>query len=234
MSDTAKIVNECIQSFLAEYMGSPILHLRESSTQSQLRDLIQKKIEPKESFATVKDANSKTADTCGTGNVYRTQEEMKVGEIAKQRSDIIVFRSSNESDPIHLFREKNGALDIIAKTRIEDIEAVIEIKAACSADKSQRQLFRKDLFKLLEITPTNEKLSRHFVLIDKSVPTSNFKEIEKKPKPEWWLPEGDPQEQTLKMEDNPPKNKPFVHVWWIAHNKECEHAKVEQRYCIYA
>lgn len=233
MKSTSEIVNGCIEEFLKEYIISPLLYLRESSAQSRLRELIHQALDKKTCHAQVMDANKDDGPAYGRGEVARTQEEMKVPNEKNSRTDIIVFREATEKNPITLSRERNGALDIIARTKSVDIDAAIEIKAACSADKSQRALFVQDLIKLLSIKDAPPKISRHFVLIDKSVCLGGVDTIKNKdPITEWWNQEPNSAESEIKVNESAPGNKPFVHVWTI--EAPDNNVSIKHRYCTHS
>jgi hypothetical protein len=169
--------------------------------------------------------------------VDRVQLESKLwqaGSTASDRSDLVIFRSER---PVTLTRYPNGMLDIVSRVRAEEVEAVVELKAACTFDKGQRHLFRLDIRKLWDLAP-NVAFDRHFVLIDKSLPvlcapplparkrapqvapvdgwhTEDEAEIREKWPPkalnECWLNSPRPT-----LHDVAPVGRRFVHVWDLA------------------
>lgn len=104
-------------------------------------------------------------------------------------------------------------MDIVAHLPLENIEAVIEIKAACSADPAQRAKFCSDVVKLLRL-PSDHEVERHFVLVDKSLPLGptglHKRFIEKKPPVLNWHEGGE-----FVVPDLEPAvpNGPSVHLW---------------------
>ena len=123
-----------------------------------------------------------TVSKCGTGEkqsiksdnpTLRNQHEMKVrppNGPPIEKSDLVLLKSNIT---LQLQRARNGALDVIAPVHIHCIDAVVELKAACSADPEQRHLFRLDVEKLqtvLKNTPADQQIEVHFVLVDKSLP----------------------------------------------------------------
>jgi hypothetical protein len=90
--------------------------------------------------------------------------ELKIG--GQQRSDIVLLRSDG---PIQITRYAQGHNDVVAAIRSEDVDAVIELKACCSADKAMRHGCRLDIQKLVEL-PATSGIRRYFVFIDKSLP----------------------------------------------------------------
>lgn len=178
----------------------------------------------------------------------RVQMEVRVTNAngrGPEKSDIVVLRSTRDENamPITARRYANGAFDIVSMIEITDAVAVIEVKAACSADFQQRHLFRSDLNKLLELRKACEDDSvgpeLHFVLIDKSVAISGMPPelfgldplAGAMPRQDWHVES----EQFLAAQtergvrefwtespkpllfDAPPDSGAFVHVWEMAH-----------------
>lgn len=168
-----------IRDLLTEYMNAPLRYLREINLQVRLGNLMLEKLRERGDAVDTQVTVSK----CGRGAksavlsdtpTLRVQHEMKVRPstgLAKDRSDIVLIKP--EPAEVHLKRARNGALDVIAPIALECIDAIVEIKAACSFDPEQRHLFRSDvakLRKLLAAALPEQKLEAHFVLIDKSLP----------------------------------------------------------------
>ena len=168
-----------IKDLLTEYVKFPLMRLREINQQAELSNLMMKKLakagDPLHTTITI--------SSCGTGGVravqsdastQRVQQELKVrasGDPAKDRSDVVLLKCG--PDHVHLKRERNGTLDVVAGVSIECVDSIVEIKAACSFDPVQRHLFRRDVVKMLELiraAPSSQYIEAHFVLIDKSLP----------------------------------------------------------------
>jgi hypothetical protein len=226
--NTENPVEDAIIRLLNEYIDNPLLYLREANQQCRLQNLISENLSANNKLHCQTEifSNSKDGKLVGAGLTCRVQEELKVGSGKRDVSDIVVLREAGSKSPVKLLREKYGALDIIAKIRNEDVDAVIEIKAACSADPEQRHLFRKDVVKLLGIAKADDetsicrKLSLHFVLIDKSLAVGAVDILlNKDQKQTWW--KGAPQtcrgeeSPQLRVVDDVSPETPFVHVWTI-------------------
>lgn len=166
-------VASAIENLFTEYRTAPLRFLREINLQVRLGQLIEKELElrdaPLVTSATLSKVGKKAQSLMPvTTPVFRIQHEMKVAD-GKEKSDIVVLKAEH---PVSLLRGKMGALDVVAAIPARDVEAVIEVKAACSADREQRHLFRKDVSKLhqLRLSATDGDFEMHFVLFDKSIP----------------------------------------------------------------
>ena len=168
MTETSQQVESSIRDLLNDYLRNPLRFMREVGQQVYLRELILAKLNPNECSVKLLDHGKDKPVPVPIWKLQRVQLEAKVEAIkgsADDRSDLVVLRPGQ---PIQLTRFPNGALDIVARVNPEDVECVIEIKTACSADKSQRHLFRKDIDKLWRLVPS-APFDRHFVLIDRSL-----------------------------------------------------------------
>jgi hypothetical protein len=224
-------LEKAIEALLREYIDFPLRYLREYNQQVRLVTLVASELGQAElATDTVAEVVSGTGRKPeGQGCIWRPQIEAKVKDAEGEASDLVLLREADEANPILLERKGNGHLDIVATVRAEDVIAVVEIKAACSADDSQRHLFRRDVLKLFELQRRAKldagQISCHFVLIDKSLPMGGFKGAAKSPQPDWH--QGPPPGRFL-----PPDNTfesspqlvlhtggtedvagPYVHVW---------------------
>lgn len=173
MSTLQAPVETAITALLTAYIGQPVQVMREIGLQAKLRDLIASSLEPNYCDVRIVDVDSESLDARPVSGwkVDRVQLEAKVwqaGSPTGDRSDLVVFRSGRT---LTLTRFPNGALDIVSRVRADDVETVVELKAACTFDKGQRHLFRQDIRKLWDLAP-NAGFDRHFVLLDKSLPVS--------------------------------------------------------------
>jgi hypothetical protein len=168
MQNTSSLVETAIQQLFAEYLASPVRFMRELGQQVRLRDLIQERLSPDTCPAQIRDEGKETDPQQTPWPIQRVQLEVKLGTGeagGSERSDLAVFKAGA---PVTLTRFPNGALDIVSRVDPSAVECVVELKAACSADKAQRHLFRKDIKKLWHLT-ASRGMDCHFVLIDKSL-----------------------------------------------------------------
>lgn len=255
-----QIVSSAICRLLKDYASNPLMHLREINLQVHLGNLILAGMaaaqHPLDSEALLVAPGPKPKANWvgeGRGKVLRVQHELKIGKAEsgteannRKKTDIVLLRDAQATDPVRLTCEKFGPLDVIASIEAKDVEAVIEIKAACSADPAQRHLFRKDIAKLLEIESVFSacpNASYHFVLIDKSIPIEPFTANwgGKPAVDEWEL--GDPEHvfvqasgsrkkmtsprwNFLKVRPRPDSPDKHVHVWSLSPK-----VKPRLRYC---
>lgn len=242
-------VAACIESLLTDYRAQPLSLMREIGIQARLHRLLQRDLADETCRMQVRTGDSRRRQPVATCYLAeRVQMEVRVTNAdghGPEKSDIVVLRSTRDEQamPITATRYANGAFDIISKIDIADAAAVIEVKAACSADFQQRHLFRCDLNKLLELRKACEAQSAspelHFVLIDKSVaisgrPTEGFGVdplVRAMPRHDWHVESeqflGTQTERGVRefwtnspralLLDATPDSRAFVHVWEMAH-----------------
>ena len=256
-------IAKCINTLFKYYQASPLALMREIGIQARLHSLIQEDLHDKTCLMEIRIGKSKSATTVPSRHkAERTQMEVRITNTewrGSEKSDIVVLRSTagKKALPITATRYAMGAFDIISKIRIVDTAAVIEVKAACSADFQQRHLFRTDLNKLLNLLDAREDGSHpelHFVLIDKSVAipctqTASFgaDPLERAmPRHDWHLESDEflrlqTDSNVKKFWENSPKSllsdtQPefgaFVHVWELAHKDGKATGKLLHRYAV--
>lgn len=162
-----QLISNAIGKLLTEHIESPTKLMREIGHQARLCEILNQALVPRSvqarlfqgpKFAPI------AGETESTYEVQRVQMELKIG--GQQRSDIVLLRSDG---PIQITRYAQGHNDVVAAIRSEDVDAVIELKACCSADKAMRHGCRLDIQKLGEL-PAANAIRRYFVFIDKSLP----------------------------------------------------------------
>lgn len=198
-------VSSAIESLFDEYRGAPLRFLREINLQVRLGQLIEEELKSRNASLDTRATLTRGGNTVQvTTPVFRIQHEMKVAE-GKEKSDIVVLKAEHH---VSLSREKMGALDVVAAIPARDVEAVIEVKAACSADREQRHLFRKDVSKLhrLSLSATDGDFEMHFVLFDKSIPVG-IDLLKDNPDPYMQWEKGDPYAVAYKG-----PNVPVIHA----------------------
>lgn len=227
-----------IRKLLIGYVAAPLRHLREINSQVHLGNLILDELhsrgEPIEVTATVStDGSGLIRIVRSDTPTLRVQHEMRVqgaklegaSKLTREKSDIVLLKAAPAE--VHLRRERNGVLDVIAPISVTSIDAVIEIKAACSFDPEQRHLFRMDVAKLQALLDASEGTAPefHFVLLDKSLPVGpHIQEFGPLPVDSWEC--GAPGGRQLKrkgaiaFEPSPQlalsaviSSEPVIHVW---------------------
>lgn len=233
-STHSRVVVQSITELIGEYIDYPLRCLREVNLQVRLGHILLANLQregvclevpvgvwPKRRVGTAAE---------GRGVIIRVQHEVKIAGTNGECSDTVVLREATDSAPIELTRWNNGHLDIVASIRPQDVAAVIELKAACSADPSQRHGFRSDVAKLLRLSKIGgQAIERHFVLIDKAISVSGHAAAasSKAAVADWHV--GAPYKYSsgrkehrrstpspqLALEDTPEKGFGAVHIWDI-------------------
>lgn len=238
---SAAAIEQAITTVFGEYVNNPLLYLREANIQFRLLQAIKETLIGDDcAHASVIDR--KRGTEVGQGRVGRVQAELKPGGGNTCVADLVVLRTATEESPVKLLREKNGALDIVAEVDPNDLDAVIEIKAACSADPMQRLLFRKDLNKLSEIGKKRMSatpVQLHFVLIDKSVALGKIETVANKPAVDtWWKQErlgtknANLVSETYSFDASgeKPASERFIHIWTLAKSDGDPAAQLQHLY----
>lgn len=227
-------ISASIIQLIEDYKTNPLRFMREIGMQAQLRMLLQA------AYGETCSAQIRQGRvvTVTPHVVERVQMELRVQDAANrgpEKSDVVVLRSTFNAPPITLTRYPNGSYDIVSKISLSDASAVIELKAACSADVSQRHLFRSDVSKLLDLADAcvaeQACPELHFVLIDKSVGISGPALAAHMPIRDWHF---EPQEiineltdlglerfvqnsPRIEIRNSQPLTGAFVHVWMMDH-----------------
>jgi hypothetical protein len=182
VTPVAGVISECIRQLIQEYVAEPFLYLREANPQAKLWTMLRRELHPQIVRATVvphrrlkqhphiHQAEFKTS---------RVQLQMKVG--GAKVTDIMVFRSDRL---VTLTCGRAGPADVVARVSPDHVEAVIEIKAAPSSKRKDRQSFAEDIMKLHKLQSKARHLHCYFVLLDKSVSVSGA--TSKEPPDESW------------------------------------------------
>jgi hypothetical protein len=161
---TRKTIREAIQQLLREHVEEPFLLLREVGMQARLWHLLRKAINPEFVTAQIMAKNSLHQHTRAF-KTSRVQLELKVG--GRKKSDIVILRADRNP---RLTCWPAGPTDVVAAIDPDDVEAVIEMKAAPSRAPEQREAFTDDIKKLDELRGKHPRIQCYFVLVDKSVP----------------------------------------------------------------
>ena len=223
-------VGRCIEELLTRYATNPLLHLREAGFQHALASHLESRF-PGTCAAEIGNSDPRVTpfDAPKDHRVSLVQLEAKIqssvgddDRTGSQRSDILLLRQDAK---VRLTRFPNGALDVVARVPCANVIAAVEIKSACSADKGQRHLFRKDIAKLWSLAP-GAAISRHFVLIDRSISFPGYI-TNLSHRDEWHVEDNaDMKGWTLKarwecwetspritIDESVPSSEHFVHIW---------------------
>lgn len=234
----SEVIEQSIEALFDLYRGHPLRLMREIGIQTRLASLIQTGLAQPFSRAQIVNGHAihDTEDT-----VERVQMEIRVevpGHSGREASDLVVLRHS-ENEAVALTLYPNGHLDIVAKISARDVAAVIEIKAACSADRQERHQFRLDVGKLLSLA-SRIRLhggivpQMHFVLVDKSLSVGEHDRSRMQPRREWftelttevdtWTDLGQERFWTnsprIQVGSTEPAHTAFVHVWTLKQEED--------------
>jgi len=160
--EAQRVIREAITQLLRGFQEDPFLDLREADPQARLLHLVRSGLTP--GTVPVQLIHDKRAVHVKRPAEIRTSRAHMEMKLDDQRSDRIVFRSM---DAVTLHVRPEGALDVIAQVRGEELVAVVELKSAPSS--SQHLTFRRDLHKLFLATARYPRLLGFFVLLDKSL-----------------------------------------------------------------
>ncbi|WP_157039384.1 hypothetical protein [Aquincola tertiaricarbonis] len=236
-------ITAAITELFSEYHSQPFAVMREIGLQARLHAMLRECLLQETCRVQVRAGRANHLTTMLT---ERIQMEVRVTDnegIGPKKSDIVILRSTSEAtaDPITATRYPNGVFDIVSKLCVADTSAVIEVKAACSADLAERHKFRLDLSKLLELAEACPQCTAcpelHFVLVDKSVGLGGQRYgaqplAHRMPVRDWhcedqeFIAKQTPRSQKLFWEDSPRlqlldappgDSQPYVHVWELVH-----------------
>jgi hypothetical protein len=162
---TLDAIRAAIAEALAAFRVRPFYNLRESDPQSCLllaiRHALGDQVVP--ALLTLeKGARHAHSEDVQTSRVHT---ELKIEKTLV--SDIVVFRDDRR---VRLRCYPAGPCDVVATIDGDDIDVVIEIKAAPSS--SQTKTFVKDLQKLSTLRVRHPHIHPMFVLFDKSLPAA--------------------------------------------------------------
>jgi len=164
---TRQIIRKAIKQLLEEHVNKPFLLLREVGLQARLWCLLQERLTPKVITPVLK-ARSKFHKHTKDFETSRVHLELKVKLVsgARKQSDIVVLRADRKPT---LTCYRGGPTDVAREIDAEDVEAVIEMKAAPSIAPEQRARFIADIDKLDALRRNHPHIQCYFVLIDKSL-----------------------------------------------------------------
>ncbi len=155
-------VREAIRTLLLDFAAHPFFDVREGDVQARLFNEIRERIEPKDVALTLR--------RCGHG-VHRYPEVMRTSRVHRElklsgrvKLDIAILKAEGS---VELLVHENGALDILAPVREEDLAGLVEIKAAPS--RNMWRAYRDDLLRLANVTNANPRCHGFFVTFDKSL-----------------------------------------------------------------
>lgn len=233
---TEDVISPSVSQLFSDYRANPLRFLREAGLQAQLRLLIQHNLDKETCFVKIKSSRAgQVVRHAFIGHkIERAQVEVRIqieGGKDLERSDIVILRRTPETDDaIVLTLYPMGHLDIVSKLGVADVDAVIELKVSCSADKTQRHAYRRDINRLWLLTKSalkdGHKLSTHFVLIDRSIGFNFYNCSAYEPFLEWHhaVPEDERWKSkavnerwqdflNIELAEEKPKDGIFVHVW---------------------
>jgi hypothetical protein len=205
---TCQIIREAIKRLLREHVEEPFLFLREVGLQARLWSLLRHDLHPNvvESQVTAK---SRLHQHTRVFKTSRVQLESKI--YGTEKSDIVVLRAESK---LQLTCYGKGPTDVVSAIRPADVEAVIEMKAAPSRSRKDKEAFRNDIRKLDSLRAKHSHIQCFFVLIDKSLPVPGAACDPGQSADETW-----PDELPRKLQESLNENTgSFIEVWDLTCN----------------
>lgn len=250
--DDSTTIARAIHQSISSYIANPYLLMREWGLQAGLATNLQQHLSIKLTSLKVLDQSKKllsvhdrfphlgkplmTERTQGEVRIQCAPDSVEVGgrgatcDADQTRrnarcTDLVVLRVADASNPISYTCYGNGIVDIVRKVSAADIFAAIEVKAACSADYRQRQAFRRDLLKLIDLKRRAPAIECHFVLFDKSFGVSRD-ELKVVCRDRWWEEVGPVEKEEWKsavdavrgVQDAEQSNGNGVHIWDVTYD----------------
>jgi hypothetical protein len=205
---TRQVIREVIPRVLREHVDEPFLLLREAGLQARLWCLLRQELNPEVVNPQVISRSPLLRHTKDF-KTSRVQLELKVG--GTKKSDIVVLRADRKP---RLTCWPGGPTDVVAAIEPDDVEAVIEMKAAPSRAPEQRAAFVDDITKLDDLRGKHPHIQCYFVLIDKSLPVPGAACDPPQFADETW-----PLEPPRKLQESlTDTSGSFVEVWDLAGN----------------
>ena len=212
MQEPIMPIASAISTFLKEYIRSPFQHLRESSAQARLAELIKTELRrakaPLEVGAIVKlDKPQKHFLHGNSLETSRMQLEMKIGGCrcdGHGKTDLLLLKAAG---PVKLTCHRHGPADVIADIDAANVDVAIEIKACPSSMSGQRDKCRADVTKLHRLVNAHPGIQAYFLLLDKSVSIPELAAVSS-PKHKDWL-----EDMNDEVRVKRPTRRPFVEIW---------------------
>lgn len=199
---TRAAIRDCIGRLLGEHVSDPFLNLREAGLQARLWSHLQRSLSPDTLPARIVLRGGASHRHTGPFRTARVQLEMRVG--SAKRTDIVVLRADRQPQ---LTCYPPGPTDVVAALDPDDVEAVIEVKAAPSRVKVEPPRFAQDVIRLGELQARHRHMQAYFVLVDKSLSVPGATSVT--PADDTWvslLKEG-------RLSSSEPQSRAFVEVW---------------------
>lgn len=202
MTASTIIIRKCIRQLLEEHVTAPFAEIREADLQAKLAGLIRGGLTPP-TVPVIIDTKSPHQYAPGLFT-SRVHLEMKVtGDL---RCDVVVLRAERETV---LTCYKSGPTDIVRRLRPDDVEAVVEIKAAPSRFPGIGDQIASDIRKLGELQRKHPQISCFFVLVDKSISVPGAKSRTPLDDDRW----RNLVSSTLKPHPTPSSTSRFIEAW---------------------
>lgn len=166
--DVHQICTEKIRELLTDHVQSPLKNMREEDFRATLLAMLRSGFEEMvpAMIETVPGSRAQRllkSNKSIEGKTSRVHAEVKLGN-GKERFDLVILRNR-----LAHFQVKRGLTDVLASIPLEDVEAVIEVKAAPLNHPSIEEGIRSDLNKLSKLRNHDLELLRVLVVIDKSL-----------------------------------------------------------------
>ena len=208
--DVYQICKEEIIKLLVDHAESPLKNMREEDFRATLLAMLRSRFEGM-APATIEAVSGSPAERLLQGKkpiedkTSRVHAEVKLVD-KKDRFDLVVLRGTQVR-----FKVKRGMTDVQASMCLEDIAAVIEVKAAPLSHPSTPTGIRTDLEKLSKLSSDNSQVLRFLVVIEKSLSLGLVDDVEDS---------GHVRElENLLTKEARLRHKNTVEVWYLAGRK---------------
>jgi hypothetical protein len=163
-------IRKGIEEALKDFIRAPFQIIREAGLSNEIGRAISVQLDPNISFYEMQfpNGNKTFSPLFPKGKTSRVQYEMKVPVSTIPETiktvDIAILKCEKS---VHLECRKGGPGDVVAKLRVEDVFAAIEVKASPSSRSDQRRAYEADILALSALS--NVGIFAVFVIVDKSL-----------------------------------------------------------------
>lgn len=215
-----------IQRLFDEAVAHPLLHLHERGFQVRLAHLIQAALPPEQRLAAAQIVLGSLHGYRTPDRVARVQHGVRLREAGELAApDVTLLRAAPPEAPVHLHRLGRGHLDLEPAARACDTEAVLVIRAGCSADEAECLDFRAGIARLHGLLQACLQQDQpapegHFLLLDRSMAVREHASCQQRQRqPQWDLAEGRP----WSWAGAGRLGSSHVHVWDLDEGGELRH-----------
>lgn len=167
---TVECCRSAIRAILEEHAKAPLFNMREADFRSVLLHKLRERIKGKVSveLRRGKDRGVLPIDKAFHMKVWTSRVHSEVRLLPEKEKGRLTYDIVVLKDRPVVFRVRQSGTDVLEQLQREDVEVVIEMKAAPSNRLHKK--FEEDIRKLRNRNVGNAKAKRIFVAIDKSMP----------------------------------------------------------------